>query len=55
MTRHLERIGARVVKRYRAPKTPLERTMAHAHVAAADKEPLLALYRTLDPVVLLAV
>ena len=51
---HKQRIGARVVKRYHAPKTPLERTMAHAHVAAADKERLLALYRTLDPVVLLA-
>ena len=51
---HKQRIGARVVKRYHPPKTPLERTMAHAHVAAADKERLLALYRTLDPVVLLA-
>lgn len=51
---HKQRIGARVIKRYHAPKTPLERTLAHPHVAVHDKERLRALYPTLDPVILLA-
>jgi hypothetical protein len=51
---HKHRIGARVIKRYHAPKTPLERTLAHPHVAAHDKGRLRALYPTLDPVILLS-
>jgi hypothetical protein len=51
---HKQRIGGRVIKRYHAPKTPLERTIAHPHVEAHDKERLRALYRTLDPVILLS-
>jgi hypothetical protein len=48
------REGAKVIKRYHVPATPYARALAHPKVAKAIKQRLRALYRTLDPVALLA-
>jgi hypothetical protein len=48
------REGAKVIKRYHAPSTPYERALAHPKVPAAVKQRLRDLYRTLNPVALLA-
>src|SRR5258705_12211927 len=48
------REGAKVIKRYHVPATPYERALAHPKVSKAVKRPLRELYRTLDPVALLA-
>jgi hypothetical protein len=43
-----------VIKRYHPPATPYERALAHPSVDKAVKHRLHAIYRTLDPVALLA-
>jgi hypothetical protein len=48
------REGAKVIKRYHPPATPYQRALAHPKLGKAVKRRLLALYRTLDPVALLA-
>jgi len=48
------REGAKVIKRYHAPATPYARALAHPKLSKAVKQRLRELYRTLDPVVLLA-
>jgi Integrase core domain len=48
------REGAKVIKRYHAPATPYARALAHPKVSKAVKTRLRELYRTLDPVALLA-
>jgi hypothetical protein len=48
------REGAKVIKRYHAPATPLERALMHPALDAAAKRRLQGLQRTLDPVTLLA-
>jgi hypothetical protein len=48
------REGAKVIKRYHAPATPYARALAHPKLSKAVKTLLRELYRTLDPVVLLA-
>src|ERR1700682_3165812 len=48
------REGAKVIKRYHAPATPYARALAHAKVGKAVKRRLREIYRTLDPVALLA-
>ncbi len=48
------REGARVIKRYHVPATPYARALAHPKVSKAVKTRLRELYRTLDPVALLA-
>jgi hypothetical protein len=48
------REGAKVIKRYHAPATPYERALAHPAVPKAVKRRLRQLYRTLDPIALLA-
>ncbi len=48
------REGAKVIKRYHVPATPYARALAHPKVTRAVKQRLRALYRTLDPVALLA-
>ena len=48
------REGAKVIKRYHMPATPYERALAHPAVNRKIKQRLRALYRTLDPVALLA-
>lgn len=48
------REGAKVIKRYHAPATPYARALAHPKVSQAVKRRLRDLYRTLDPVALLA-
>jgi len=48
------REGSKVIKRYHAPATPYERTLAHPQVPVAVKQRLREQYRTLDPVTLLA-
>src|SRR6202008_3556422 len=48
------REGAKVIKRYHAPATPLERALAHRKVTKAVKTRLRNMHRTLDPVALLA-
>ena len=48
------REGAKVIKRYHAPATPYARALAHPKVSKAVKQRLRELYRTLDPVALLA-
>ena len=48
------REGAKVIKRYHAPATPCARALAHPKLAKAVKTRLRELYRTLDPVALLA-
>ena len=48
------REGAKVIKRYHPPATPYARALVHPKVSKAVKKRLRELYRTLDPVVLLA-
>ena len=48
------REGAKVIKRYHAPATPCERALAHPALARSVKRRLREIYRTLDPVALLA-
>ncbi len=48
------REGAKVIKRYHAPATPYARALAHPKVGKAVKQRLREIYRTLDPVALLA-
>ena len=48
------REGAKVIKRYHAPATPYARALAHPKLSKAVKKRLRELYRTLDPVALLA-
>ena len=48
------REGAKVIKRYHVPATPYARALAHPKLGRAAKTRLRELYRTLDPVVLLA-
>jgi Integrase core domain len=48
------REGAKVIKRYHTPATPYARALAHPKLSKAVKTRLRALYRTLDPVALLA-
>jgi hypothetical protein len=48
------REGAKVIKRYHPPATPYQRALAHPKLGKAVKRRLRALYRTLDPVALLA-
>jgi hypothetical protein len=48
------REGAKVTKRYHAPATPYARALAHPKVSQAVKRRLRDLYRTLDPIALLA-
>lgn len=48
------REGAKVIKRYHAPATPYARALAHPKLSRAVKKRLSELYRTLDPVALLA-
>jgi hypothetical protein len=48
------REGAKVIKRYHDPATPYARALAHPKLSEAVKQRLRELYRTLDPVVLLA-
>src|SRR3984957_11329467 len=48
------REGAKVIKRYHAPATPYARALVHPKLSEAVKQRLRELYRTLDPVVLLA-
>ena len=48
------REGAKVIKRYHPPATPYARALAHPKLGKAVKKRLRELYRTLDPVALLA-
>jgi hypothetical protein len=48
------REGAKVIKRYYPPATPYARALAHPKVSKAIKRRLREIYRTLDPVALLA-
>jgi hypothetical protein len=48
------REGAKVIKRYHVPATPYERALAHPKLSKGVKRHLRELYRTLDPVALLA-
>jgi tyrosine-protein phosphatase YwqE len=48
------REGAKVIKRYHAPATPYARALAHPKLSKVVKQRLRELYRTLDPVLLLA-
>jgi hypothetical protein len=48
------REGAKVIKRYHAPATPYARALAHPKLSKEVKQRLRELYRTLDPVLLLA-
>ncbi len=48
------REGAKVIKRYYAPATPYARALAHPKLSKAVKTRLREVYRTLDPVALLA-
>ncbi|UPJ68305.1 transposase family protein [Bradyrhizobium sp. 191] len=48
------REGAKVIKRYHVPATPYERALAHPRLSKVVKRRLRELYRTLDPVALLA-
>lgn len=48
------REGAKVIKRYHVPATPYERALAHPRLSKTVKRRLRELYRTLDPVALLA-
>lgn len=48
------REGAKVIKRYHPPATPYQRALAHPKLGKAIKRRLRSLYRTLDPVALLA-
>ena len=48
------REGAKVIKRYHPPATPYARALSHPKLGKAVKKRLRELYRTLDPVALLA-
>src|ERR1700733_995078 len=48
------REGAKVIKRYHVPATPYARALAHPKLSMAVKRRLREIYRTLDPVALLA-
>src|SRR5258705_985741 len=48
------REGAKVIKRYHVPATPYERALAHPKLPKAIKRRLREIYRSLDPVALLA-
>jgi len=48
-----ERHGSRVKKHYDRPQTPYARALASPHLSEAIKEPLRALYPTLNPAALL--
>ncbi|MBH5391861.1 hypothetical protein [Bradyrhizobium diversitatis] len=48
------REGAKVIKRYHVPATPYECALAHPRLSKTVKRRLRELYRTLDPVALLA-
>ncbi|MDI4239399.1 hypothetical protein OZ411_42165, partial [Bradyrhizobium sp. Arg237L] len=48
------REGAKVIKRYHGPATPYARGLAHPKLSKGVKRRLRELYRTLDPVALLA-
>lgn len=48
------REGAKVIKRYRKPATPYARALAHPKLGKVVKRRLRELYRTLDPVTMLA-
>ena len=48
------REGAKVIKRYYVPATPYARALAHPKLSKGVKRRLRELYRTLDPVALLA-
>lgn len=48
------REGAKVIKRYLPPATPYERALVHPRLNEAFKHRLREIYRTLDPVALLA-
>ena len=48
------REGAKVIKRYHVPATPYARALAHPKLSKAVKRRLREIYRTLDPVALLA-
>ncbi|TYO63017.1 transposase family protein [Bradyrhizobium hipponense] len=48
------REGAKVIKRYLPPATPYERALVHPRLNEAFKRRLREIYRTLDPVALLA-
>jgi hypothetical protein len=48
------REGAKVIKRYHVPATPYERALAHPRLSKVVKRRLREIYRTLDPVALLA-
>jgi hypothetical protein len=48
------REGAKVIKRYHAPATPYERALAHPALAKSVKRRLREVYRSLDPIALLA-
>ena len=52
--RDKRREGAKVIKRYHPPATPYARALAHPKLSKAVKTKLRDLYRTLDPVALLA-
>ena len=47
--RSKQRVGARVVKRFDPPMTPLERALLHRAISPAQKRALRTLYRSLDP------
>jgi hypothetical protein len=48
------REGAKVIKRYHAPATPYERALVHTNLDEAFKRSLREIYRSLDPLALLA-
>jgi hypothetical protein len=48
------REGAKIIKRYHVPATPYERALAHPLVDESVKRKLRELYRSLDPLLLLA-
>src|SRR5271157_4575033 len=52
--KYKRREGAKVIKRYHVPATPYARALAHPKLSKAVKRRLRELYRTLDPVALLA-
>src|SRR6202166_4741781 len=52
--KYKRREGAKVIKRYHVPATPYARALAHPKLSKAVKRRLREIYRTLDPVALLA-
>ena len=47
-----ERIGAKVIKHYDQPRTPLERILASSHIKAKTKRILRQQYQQLNPYLL---